>query len=60
MARVYWIGLRLTLDATRRYIQRNQTRLEANLSAPQYACVVAVLEAILECLIALPVNTETP
>lgn len=60
MAKVYWIGLGLSLNATRRYIQRNQTRLEANLTEPQYACVVAVLEAILECLAALPTNTETP
>jgi hypothetical protein len=60
MARVYWIGLGLTLNVARRYIQRNQTKLEANLTTAQYACVVAVLNAILECLSALPTNTETP
>lgn len=60
MAKVYWIGLALTMNATRRYIQRNQQRLESNLNEAQYECVVAVLDAILTCLSALPAHEETP
>lgn len=56
-AKVYWIALESTLEVTRRYIQRNQLKLQANLTTPQYDCVVAVLNAILECLAALPSNT---
>ena len=56
-AKVYWISLETTLQITRRYIQRNQIKLQQNLTGPQYDCVVAVLNAILECLQALPTNT---
>lgn len=59
MARVYWITLETVLYAAQRYIQRNQLKLQANLTAPQYACVVAVLNAILECISALPSNEPT-
>jgi hypothetical protein len=54
--KVYWIALETTLQQTRRYIQRNQIKLQANLTTPQYNCVVAVLSAILDCLAALPEN----
>lgn len=55
--KVYWIGLEATLQITRRYIQRNQTNLQKNLTTPQYNCVVSVLQAILDCLALLPSNT---
>ncbi len=56
-SRVYWIALTTTLQTSRRYIQRNQINLQKNLTTQQYDCVVAVLNAILECLKLLPVNT---
>lgn len=55
--KVYWIGLEATLNITRRYIQRNQLNLQKNLTAPQYTCLLSVLNAILDCLAILPVNT---
>lgn len=54
--KVYWIGLEATLNVTRRYIQRNQLNLQKNLTAPQYTCLLDVLNAILSCLAILPVN----
>lgn len=54
--KVYWISLETTLQITRRYIQRNQIKLQQNLTAPQYTCVISVLNAILDCLATLPVN----
>jgi hypothetical protein len=56
-SKVYWKGLRFVEDQTRRYIQRNQLKLQANLTTEQYTCVQAVLAAILACLAILPVNT---
>ena len=57
MARkVYWKGAEITMNITLRYLQRNQTRLQANLTGEQYDCIVAVIEAILTCLHALPSN----
>ena len=58
-SKVYWKSQILFLDLTRRYIQRNQLRLQSNLTADQYECVVAVLNAILTCLASLPVNDPT-
>jgi len=58
-SRVYWKSLRLVLHQAERYIERWDTQLEANLTAPQFACVQAVLAAILECLNLLPVNEPT-
>lgn len=55
--KVYWKALRLVLGTTKRYIQRWDIQLQVSLTAPQYACVVAVLDAIVECLAILPVNT---
>lgn len=59
-SKVYWITLERVLDSTRRYISRWQPKLQANLTSDQYACVVAVLDAILTCLATLPVNTPNP
>lgn len=56
--KVYWIGLRIVAEQLKRYIQRNQLNLQLNLTEGQYACVVALLEAVLTCLSSLP--TETP
>jgi hypothetical protein len=58
--KVYWKGLTLSLNLTRRYIERNQTQLAANLTTPQMQCVTAVLNTIVTCLQALPSNTPTP
>lgn len=55
--KVYWISLGTTLNLTRRYIQRNQINLQKNLTTPQFNCVLAVLNAILDCLALLPENT---
>lgn len=58
-SKVYWKGLRLVLGVAKRYIQKWDTQLQANLTTPQYECAVAVLDAILICLAALPENTPT-
>lgn len=55
--RVYWKGLILVSRKLKTYIEDNQLGLQANLTAPQYACVTALLEAVIICLNALPVNT---
>jgi hypothetical protein len=55
-AKVYYIALESTLQVSRKYIQRNQLKLQANLTTPQYTCVLAVLSAILDCLALLPTN----
>jgi len=52
--KVYYIGLRLVLEATRRYIQRNQLNIQANVSPEAYTCVVDTLTAVLSCLELLP------
>jgi len=54
--KVYWKGLELVLLLAKRYIQRNQLQLQANLSEGTYACVVTTLDAIITCLAALPSN----
>lgn len=60
MARkVYWKGLRLVLHQSERYIEKWDTQLQANLTAPQYECIQAVLAAIIECLALLPVNNPS-
>jgi len=59
-ARVYWIGLELTMESTRRYIQKHQLQLQKSLTEDQYACLLDVLQAILSCLALLPVNTPLP
>ncbi len=57
--KVYWKGLHLVLGVAKRYIQKWDLQLQANLTTPQYECVQAVLEAILICLTALPSNDPT-
>lgn len=57
--KVYWKGLRLVAGALKRYIESNQAGLNANLTAPQYACVLALLNAVIECLDTLPTNTPS-
>lgn len=55
--KVYWKALHLLLLPVKKYIQRWDNQLKANLTTPQYQCVVATLEAVIICLNALPVNT---
>lgn len=55
-AKVYWKTLTLVLRGVKSYIQRNQNNLFLNLTTPQYTCVLAVLEAVIACLQALPTN----
>lgn len=57
--KVYWKGLEITANITRRYIQRNQLKLQANLTTEQYNCVLDMLNAIISCLALLPSNTPT-
>lgn len=59
-SRVYWKGLELTLNVTRRYIQKHQIQLSKSLTSEQYTCMLDVLTAITSCLALLPVNTPTP
>ena len=56
--RVYWIGLELALNGTRRYIEKYQKQLSVSLTESQLACVQAVLAAIVSCLQTLPVHTK--
>lgn len=55
--KVYYIGLRLILNEVRRYIQRNQLNIQANVSPEAYTCVLDTLTAVLSCLELLP---DTP
>lgn len=57
--KVYWKGAELTMNITLRYLQRNQLKLQQNLTTPQYNCIIAVINAILDCIAALPENTPT-
>ena len=57
--KVYWKGLILVANSLRSYIQRNQLKLEQNLTTPQYQCVVALLDAVITCLGVLPSNDPT-
>lgn len=59
-SKVYWKGLILVATLLKSYIQRNQLKLQQNLTAPQYTCVVALLDAVLECLAVLPANELSP
>jgi hypothetical protein len=56
-SRVYWITARTVMNSTRRYLQRNQLALQANLTEDQYNCIVSVIETILTCLASLPTPT---
>lgn len=55
--KVYWKGLRLVLGVSKRYLQRNDLGLQANLTTEQYNCAKDVLTAVLSCLALLPKNT---
>jgi len=57
--KVYWKALEISLSGVKRYIQRYDLQLQASLTAPQYACVAAVLNAVIECLRLLPSNAPT-
>jgi len=57
--KVYWKGLEIVANTLRRYIQRNQIQLQANLTVEQYTCVTDLLQAVLSCLAILPSNTPT-
>lgn len=48
--RTYLIGLYLAMNTLHRYVTRYQTKLQANMTPTQYTCLVAVLDAINECL----------
>lgn len=52
-SRTYIPQLRFVLKIVDRYTKRWQTQLEENLTAPQYTCMLAVISAVTECLIAL-------
>lgn len=55
--KVYWKALRLVLGTVKRYIQKWDTQLHTSLTTDQYDCVIAVLDAVITCLNALPENT---
>lgn len=57
--KVYWKTLILVLRGVQGYIQRNQNNLHITLNTQQYTCLVAVLDAVIECLQVLPVNEPT-
>lgn len=57
--KVYWKGLRLTLNDTKRYMQRNDTNLNANLDEDAYEQMLVTLAAIVHLLTLLPVDTPT-
>ena len=57
--KVYWKGLTLVLKTVKTYIQKWQNQLQNNLTLEQYNCVVAVLDAVITCLQALPENNPT-
>lgn len=46
-------GAILVLRAAKKYLSSNQERLQANVSAPTYACIVETLGSITTCLVAL-------
>lgn len=58
-SRVYWKALEVNLGVVKRYIQRYDLQLQASLTPTQYTCVVAVLDAIVACLLILPSNDPT-
>lgn len=52
-SRTYEIGLLFILEKLQRYITRWQTKLVVSLTEDQYTCLLAVLNAVTSCLIAL-------
>lgn len=59
-SKVYYIGLRFVAEALKKYIERNRAGLEANLTSEQMTCVLALLEAVIECLTVLPARPLSP
>lgn len=57
--KVYYIGLRLILGEVKRYIQRNQLGIQANVSPEAYTCVLDTLTAVISCLELLPATPTT-
>lgn len=55
--KVYWKALILLTRAVVNYIQRNRLKLQVNLSPTAFTCVIAFLNAGIECLENLPENT---
>jgi hypothetical protein len=52
--RTYIPGLRVALALLIRYITRYQDRLKGHMSAEAYNCLIATLNAAIECLAAVP------
>lgn len=52
-ARTYIPQLRIVLQVVKLYAARWQVKLQANLEPVQYNCLIAVIEAVDACLIAL-------
>jgi hypothetical protein len=48
--RTYMIGLYYSVYAARQYIARWQIKIEQNATTEQYTCILALLEALNECL----------
>lgn len=55
-SKVYWKQLEIVLKVSKRYLQRWDLQLQANLTSEQYACAQDVLTAIVSCLALLPSN----
>ena len=58
--RTYIVGLYLVLSAAYRYMARWQPKLQASMSAQQFACLTAVLTAVEECLPLIAPGTPNP
>jgi hypothetical protein len=52
-SRTYIPQLRFVLKIVDRYTKRWQTQLQENLTEGQYTCLLAVIDAVTECLVAL-------
>jgi len=48
--RTYLYGLWLVFTAAAKYAKRWQTKLQGNMTTQQYQCLVAVINALDECL----------
>lgn len=48
--KTYIPGLRFTLNVAHRYATRYQSTLAGSLSAPQYTCLISVIQALADCL----------
>lgn len=58
--RTYIPQLRILLAAIKLYMNRWQVKLQENLTTQQYQCLVAVIEAVDLCLIALGPQEVNP